>query len=428
MLLLRRAGAILLGKSNLDEWAGMRCSTGGYSAGFTARGGQCRNPFNLRKSPEGSSNGSAVSVSANVVPIAIGTETDTSVIGPAMVNGVVGIKPTVGLTSRGGVVPISETQDSVGVYGRTVADAALALDATAGPDPDDAYSTVPERKQPDSYHAHLTTRHALKGAKFGLPRNRFWDVAPLPQRHIVSEILSWMKDAGAEIIDVDLPCAAERIHEDGHWDWERYGASYPEKSEITVSKVETYDLMTKYLAKLENTPMKTLEDIVRFNDDNDGSQGGHAGTLPAFPAGQQLFRDCVATQGIKDSVYWQARAHCQSQCREHGIDAALLHHVNPSTGKESMLDALLFSDTKMAGQCIAAQAGYPVFSIPAGVDPNGTPVALTLQHSAWEEARLVKWASAVEDLIAWKKGRGRETPRYRNHLAKNVPLEEAWEY
>ena len=427
--LLRDAGAIILGKSNLDEWAGMRGSS--YSAGFSARGGQCRNPYNLRKSPEGSSNGSAVSVSANIVPLAFGTETDTSIIGPAIVNGVVGIKPTVGLTSRGGVVPISETQDSVGPYGRTVADAVRALDVIAGPDADDKHSTVPERRQPESYFDCLADRHALKGAKFGLPLKRCWDLAPSPQRKIVEEVLDWMRSADAEIIGTDIPCAEERLHEDGHWDWERYGDTKPEISEITVSKVETYDLMSKYLSQLSNTPMKSLEDIVRFNDENDGTEGGHAGTLPAFPDGQALFRKCVETQGIKDAVYYAAKKHCQYQCRDNGIDAAL-HYIDPVTLKEVELDGLLFCDVKMAGQCIAAQAGYPIISVPAGVDPEGIPVSISVQHSAWEEARLVKWASAIEDLIAHERGKegleARETPRFRNHLAKNVPIEYAWRY
>ena len=431
---------MILGKTNLDEWAGMRGSN--YSAGYSARGGQCRNPFDLTKSPgkdgssiqhtlkvilissslEGSSNGSAVSVSTNIVPLAFGTETDTSIIGPALASGIVGIKPTVGLTSRGGVIPISETQDSVGPYGRTVADAVRALDVIAGPDEDDPHSTVPERRQPQSYCDYLTDRHALKSARFGLPMKRFWELAPQPQRKVAEQVLEWMVEAGAEIVPVEMPCAEERIHEDGHWDWERYGDTKPEISEITVSKVQTYYLMRDYLSKLKNTPMKSLEDIVRFNDENGGTEGGHAGDLPAFPDGQDLFRKCVDTKGVKDETYHAALNHIQSQCREHGIDAALKNPGSPDT-----LDALLFCDIKMAGQCIAAQAGYPIIAIPIGLDQDGMPVSLTVQHSAWEEARLVKWASAIEDLVRHKKG-PRHTPSYRNHLRKNVPVEYCWRY
>ena len=180
--------------------------------------GECR-CFLLIHITEGSSSGSAVSVSANIVPIAFGTETDTSVIWPAMVNGIVGIKPTVGLTSRSGVIPISETQDSIGTYGRCVADAARALDAIAGPDPEDKFSTVPERRQPASYVDYLTTRKALLGARFGLPNKRFWELVPNQQKRIAEKVLQLIQSAGAEVIFVDMPCAEERIAPDGGWDW-----------------------------------------------------------------------------------------------------------------------------------------------------------------------------------------------------------------
>lgn len=153
------------------------------------------------------------------MPLAFGTETDTSIIWPAMVCGVVAIKPTVGLTSRGGVIPISETQDSVGPYGRTVADAVKALDVIASPDTDDDFSTAPERRQEKSYYHCLADKLSLKGAKFGLPMRRFWELAPLPQRRCAEKVLELIKDAGAEIVPVEMPCAEERIHADGHWDW-----------------------------------------------------------------------------------------------------------------------------------------------------------------------------------------------------------------
>lgn len=371
----------------------------------------------------GSSSGSAVSVSANLVPLAFGTETDTSIIGPAITCGVVGIKPTVGLTSRSGVIPISETQDSVGSYGRCVADAARALDVIAGQDPRDPHSTVPERRQPDSYCKFLADRHALEGAHFGLPRKRFWDSAPKPQRDVAERVMDWIREAGATIHDVEMPCAEERIHKDGHWDWERYGESDPSISEITVSKVETYYLMRAYLQELVNTPMRSLEDVVRFNDENRGTEGGHADDLPAFHDGQDLFRKCVETKGTKDSTYYGARKHCQSQCRENGIDAALRRPDERS----GTLDALLFCDIKMAGQCIAAQAGYPIISIPIGTDQDGMPVSLTVQHTAWKEASLVHWASAIEDLARRKQG-GRAVPTFKQHLKKNVPVFYPWKY
>ncbi|KAK5538358.1 hypothetical protein LTR23_006983 [Exophiala sp. CCFEE 6169] len=437
--LLRQAGAIILGKTNLDEWAGMRGSI--YSLGYSARGGQTRNPYLLNRSANGSSSGSAVSVSANIVPLAFGTETDCSVISPGMVNGVVAIKPTVGLTSRGGIIPISETQDSIGPYGRCVADAVRALDVIAGPDPDDKFSTVPERRQPKSYCDFLTDRYALKGARFGLPMKRFWDAAPYPQKAVAERALRLIKEAGAEIIPVDMPCADERLDEDGIWDWERYGESRPEISEITVSKVQTYYLMNEYLSKLKNTPIKTLEDVVRFNDENRGSEGGHEGDLPAFPDGQRLFRKCVETKGIKDETYYAALKHIQTQCRENGIDAALRCPPEHRKGSEDeTLDALLLFDIKAGGIQIAAQAGYPVMTLPIGLDPDGMPLPLTLQHTAWQEEKLVKWASAIEDLmkahneddgispLARSERMGRIPPIYKNHLRKNIPVDPDYEW
>ncbi|EXJ54605.1 hypothetical protein A1O7_09946 [Cladophialophora yegresii CBS 114405] len=508
--LLRESGAVIIGKANLDEWAGMRGSI--YALGYSARGGQTRNPYMLNRSANGSSSGSAVSVSANIVPLAFGTETDCSVISPGMVCGVAAIKPTVGLTSRGGVIPISETQDSVGHFGRCVADVARALDVVAGPDAEDKFSTQPGRRQPKSYYDCLTDRHALKGARFGLPMRCFWDVAPSPQRLVAGKVLGLLKEAGAEIVPVDMPCAEERMGRDGIWDWERYGEDKPEISEITVSKVQTYYLMNVYLSKLKKTPIKTLEDVVRFNDENRGSEGGKAGDLPMFPDGQRLFRKCIDTKGIKDETYNAALKHIQSQCRQNGIDAALKGYREESTKpfiefdqalsyvtrvktrftmqpeiykqflqllqtyqRESIprsevydkvtrifasapdlvaefaeflpepssqvdaegkqIDALLFCDVKAAGIQIAAQAGYPVMTIPIGLDPDGMPVPLTLQHTAWQEDKLIKWASAIEDLLAnyneehgipaterWKR-LGRVPPTYMNHLRKNIPTD-----
>jgi amidase len=167
-----------------------------------------------------------VSVSANIVPLAFGTETDCSVISPGMVSGVAAIKPTVGLTSRGGVIPISETQDSVGHYGRCVADVARALDVIAGPDPEDEFTTRPTRRQPKTYCAYLADRHALKGAKFGLPRKCFFDAAPYPQRRVAESVLDLIVAAGAEIIPVDMPCAEERLGPDGDWDWYAHTALF----------------------------------------------------------------------------------------------------------------------------------------------------------------------------------------------------------
>lgn len=220
--------------------------------------------------------------------------------------------------------------------------------------------------------------------------------------------------------------------------------------------------MNEYLGKLKNTPIKTLEDVVRFNDENRGSEGGHAGDLPAFPDGQRLFRKCVETKGIKDETYYAALEHIQTQCRQNGIDAALRCPSGDAQGQASkhtekqeiendpdVLDALLFFDIKAGGIQIAAQAGYPVMTIPIGLDPDGMPLPLTLQHTAWQEDKLIKWASAIEDLLRAHNDKhpkepqppttskesqprtermGRIPPTFKNHLRKNIPVDRDYQW
>lgn len=168
---------------------------------------------------DGSSGGSAVCVAANIVPISIGTETDTSIIGPANISGVVGIKPTVGLTSRSGVIPISETFDTVGPFGRTVHDAVIALNAIVQSDDRDPATKNPSRVQERDYTTFLADRSALKGARFGLPWKRCWEFVPHDQMEVANEVLDAMREVGAEITWTDLPCAEDRIRPDGMWDW-----------------------------------------------------------------------------------------------------------------------------------------------------------------------------------------------------------------
>lgn len=227
---------------------------------------------------------------------------------------------------------------------------------------------------------------------------------------------------------------------------ERYGTSDPSISEITVSKIQTCYLMNAYLSKLTNTPIRTLDDIVAYNNTNRGSEGGHPYDIPAFPDGQPLFEDCVKTKGIKTPEYHAALKHITSQCRENGIDAALKyrdpHSCRFNEAKTIELDALLFCDVKRSGIQIAAQAGYPVITVPVGLDPDGMPVSLVLIHSKWQDDKLVKWASAIEDLlrkvtesvsatrktVKRSKRVGRIPPTYMNHLRKNIPIEAAYRY
>ena len=232
--LLRDAGAIVIGHANMSEWSSVRSKK--YSTGYSARGGQVRNPYDLCKSPSmykvlpfanvrqliaagGSSSGSAVAVSANIVPLSFGTETDTSIIGPASVNGVVDIKPTVGLTSRSRVIPHSQNLDTIGCFGRCVADAAHGLDAIAGTDERDCMTQLPDRFQEDNYSSFVTDKSALKGATFGFPRERVWDLIPEELKKVAQNVFDAIGSVVGRIVDTNLPCANDRINTNGSWDW-----------------------------------------------------------------------------------------------------------------------------------------------------------------------------------------------------------------
>ncbi|KAI1336750.1 amidase [Xylariaceae sp. FL0016] len=415
---LRAAGAVILGHANMSEWASLRSKA--ESTGFGPRGGQTRNPFDLRRSALGSSSGSAATVSANLAPLALGTETDTSIIGPASINGVVGIKPTVGLTSRTGVIPISENMDSVGPFGRTVADAVALLDAIVEQDVHDRFAMVPNRKQDVPYSRYLSTPEVLKGARFGLPWNRCWDLAPSGSKRVATKVLDAMRKAGAEILDVNIPSIEERSNESGTWNWEHGDAA---QSEWTVAQTDAYDGINSYLQGLIESPVKSIEDIIRFNRENAGTEGGFPGIVPAFPDGQTNLHEVAQRKGLKDETYDSALAHIRRQTRQNGIDAAL-SHVQEGEAEPVRLDALIFCDRRGIGQQYAAQVGYPVICIPIGLDNHGMPISISIQHTAWKEAELVKWASAIDSLWAQESG-PRAKPTFRNLHAKNIPVEEA---
>ncbi|KAL9079764.1 MAG: hypothetical protein Q9157_001385 [Trypethelium eluteriae] len=289
---LREAGAIILGHANMSEWASVRSKI--YSTSYSPRGGQSS------QCEVGSSGGSAVTVSSNIVPLSFGTETDTSIIGPAQINGVVGIKPTVGLTSRAGIIPVSESLDTVGTFGRTVLDAVQGLNAIAGKDYDDQATQDSRIAQYCDYTSFISSKIDLKGAKFGLPIKRCWDVVPKDQKQAVSKILDAITATGAEIIPTEFLCAEERIQKDGAWNWE-FGV--PSESEFTIVKVEAYNGINEYLSKLSETDVKTLEDIVAYNLDNRGSEGAQCGDHPAFPSGQDNFEEILECKGKKDATY-----------------------------------------------------------------------------------------------------------------------------
>ncbi|WYZ40965.1 hypothetical protein EsH8_IV_001306 [Colletotrichum jinshuiense] len=417
---LREAGAVLFGKAALSEWADMRSNN--YSEGYSARGGQCRSPYNFTLNPGGSSTGGAVGVAANAIAFSLGTETDGSVINPAERNGIIGFKPTVGLTSRAGVIPESEHQDSVGTFGRTVRDAVYAFDAIYGIDTRDNYTLAQESKTPEGGYAQfLSTKDILKGATFGLPWNSFWVYADEEQKEILGQVLKLLTSAGATIINNTEIYGYERIVSPDGWDWD-YGTTrgYPNESEYTVVKVDFYNNINTYLSELENTNIKSLEDIVEFNYNNDGTEGGHPWPLgtAAFYSGQDGFLASLESKGIKDETYIQAVEFTQRSTRE-GIDTAL-----SSTNGTKLSGLLVPPDVGQTYQ-IAAQAGYPMITLPVGVhSDDGMAFGLAIMQTAYGEVELVKWGSAIEDLQLTTVGNPykRTLPKWYEYLTRNVPV------
>ncbi|MCJ1400618.1 hypothetical protein MMC11_003825 [Xylographa trunciseda] len=417
--MLREAGAILMGKATLSEWADMRSNN--YSEGYSARGGQARSAYNLTVNPGGSSSGSAIAVSVNQIMFALGTETDGSVINPAERNAVVGIKPTVGLTSRAGVIPESTHQDTVGTFARTVRDAVYVLDAIHGPDPRDNYTASQIGRTPvDGYVQFVTDKSALIGAVFGLPWQSFWALNDPAQNEQLVALIRLIESAGATVINgTELPNYQTIVSPNG-WNWD-YGTTrgYANESEYTVVKVDFYNNIAAYLSDLENTNIKSLADLVQYNIDNLGSEGGAPGIHPAFGSGQDGFLASLSTGGIMNDTYWQALEFCQRSTREDGIDAALNYFNNGTK-----LDALLVPPDVGQTYQIAAQAGYPMITVPAGVNEvSHMPFGLALMHTAFSEATLIKYASAIEDL-QFSSGtmQQRTLPSWSGYLDRNIPL------
>jgi amidase len=418
--LLRAAGGVLLGKANLSEWASMRASY--YAEAYSSRGGQNRNPYNLAEHPGGSSSGSASSLAANMCAFSIGTETDGSVMFPADRNAVVGIKPTIGLTSTFGVIPEAPSLDTIGSFGRSVEDATTILDIIAD------RGTIPETRRNDSessyeqhaiapaYTSWLAKKDAIRGARFGLPWRRVWETASNNPRQqtaytALKELTKQIEKAGAQVIDVDFPSAEVIISPDG-WDWEyAAGESGSELSEFEVVKVEFYCSLRSYLRTLgENKKdILSLEDVVAYNVKHTDSEGGVPRTHPAWPTGQDNLDRCLESKDRDDAIYGEALNYIRRESRERGIDAAM----KPG---EDTLDGLLVPLQADGGAAcsLAAKAGYPMITIPVGVNDIGVPFGLGIIQTAWKEHLLVKYGSAIEDLVG-----DRKRPTFLNMDAEN---------
>jgi amidase len=357
---LRAAGAVLLGKANMTEWANYMTTL--MPAGYSSRGGQVVNPYDARLSPGGSSSGSAVAVAAGLAPVAVGTETSGSILFPANQNALVGLKPTVGLISRHGIIPISATQDTAGPLATSVIDAAILLGAMTGMDPRDRATTRINRgREPlDHYHEVLGPGD-LKGVRIGVPRIVYFDGLSPAELRLIDASLVTLRELGAGLVDpADIATA-------------RQTAEFR-------SDVMLYDFkrdLNKYLAWLgPKAPVRNLKDLIKYNESRPREMLRH---------GQVMLLAAQSSSGTRSPVYKHCRAEDVRLSRTDGIDPVLKQHK---------LDALVFP--LRSGAAIGARAGYPTIIVPAGFTPDGAPVGLSFLGPAWSEAKLLRLAHAYE--------------------------------
>jgi amidase len=369
---LRESGVVLLGKTNLSEWANFRSSHS--TSGWSARGGQVKNPYVLDRNPCGSSSGSGVAVSANLAAAAVGTETDGSVVCPAAANGIVGVKPTVGLVSRAGIIPISATQDTAGPMARTVRDAALLLEAMAGEDPRDSASMRPPA--PVAGYVAGLAAGALEGARIGVPRRRYFGYSPEADR-VIEHALKVMAAQGAVIVDpADIPTA-------GHFD----------ACELEILLYEFKDGLNTYLAGLgPDAPIRSLAELIAFNERERDRE------MPFF--GQDLFIRSEAKEPLTAPSYQSALETCRRRAGKEGIDAVMGEQrldalVAPTGSPAWPIDLVNGDHFTGASSSPAAVAGYPNVTVPAGF-VHGLPVGISFFGRAWSEATLLRLAYAYE--------------------------------
>ena len=367
---LRKAGAIILGKTNLSEWANLRSTRS--SSGWSSRGGQTKNPYALERTPCGSSSGSGVAVAANLCAAALGTETDGSITCPASINGVVGLKPTVGLVSRSGIIPIAHSQDTAGPMTRTVKDAALLLGALTGADNEDPATLTSGGKAKTDYTPFLR-EDGLKGARLGVVRNYFGFHEKVDA--VAEQALEVMRTQGAVLIDVELATK-------GQFD----------ESEYEVLLYELKHDLNAYLANLQPDFPRSLEEVIAFNEKNSNE------VMPFF--GQEHFLKAQAKGPLTDEAYRRCLALNHRLTREQGIDALLKEHdlsalVAPSNGPAWTIDLLNGDRYLGSSSSPAAVAGYPNISVPAGY-AHGLPIGISFFSAAYQEPTLIKLAYAFE--------------------------------
>jgi amidase len=371
---LREAGAVILGKANLSEWANFRSTSS--SSGWSARGGQVRNPYVLDRSPCGSSSGSAVAVAANLATVAVGTETDGSILCPSSANGVVGIKTTLGLVSRVGVIPVAHSQDTVGPIARTVTDAAILLGAMVGLDDNDS----PTRSSRGKYYHDYTKfldRDGLRGARIGVPREVYFGYSDKADA-IAEAGIKRMRHLGAKIIDpANIPTAKQMS---------------TSENELTVLLHEFKADLNRYLSELKTSKVRSLKEVIAFNEKNKQKE------LKYF--GQELLLKAQKTTGLKDRKYLKALKEDLRLSRQKGIDHVMDKYrldalVAPTTSPAWAID-LVDGDHGLGGSSTpTALAGYPAITVPAGY-VFGLPVGITFMGRAFSEPTLIRLAYAFE--------------------------------
>ncbi len=369
---MREAGAVILGKTNLSEWANYRSTRS--TSGWSSRGGQTLNPYALDRSPRGSSSGSGVAVAADFCTIAIGTETDGSIVGPSTANGIVGIKPTVGLISRVGIVPIAHTQDTAGPMAKTVRDAAILLGILAGSDPEDP-ATLESKGHFHADYKRFLDAGGLRGVRLGVARNLF-DITDKVGK-ILHDSVETMRKLGAEIVDPANIETAGKIR-----DVEQVVMSYEFKADLNA-----------YLEKRgQGTPVHSLKEIIEFNEKN------RQRVMPYF--GQERAIQAEARGPLTSEEYLKAQAEKLRLSREDGIDATLKKHrldalVSPTGGPPPLID-LINGDHRLGSSATpAAAAGYPHITVPAGYI-FGLPINISFFAEAYSEPLLIKIAYAFE--------------------------------
>jgi amidase len=380
---LRSAGAIILGKTNLSEWANFRGALS--TSGWSGRGGQTRNPYVLDRNPSGSSSGSAVAVSANICVVAVGTETDGSILSPSSYNGIVGIKPTLGLISRAGIIPIAHSQDTAGPMARTVTDAAILLGALAGSDPRDPATAEASAKMLKDYSTCLDP-DGLRGARLGIART-FFGAHPKVDA-LIDAALAALKNGGAVLID---PIDAKK--------WPDLG-----DREVEVLRYEMRADMNAYLAALgPNAPVHTLKEIIEFNERHADQE------LQWF--GQEELLKSQAKGPLTDKAYLDALETCRRVARAEGIDAIMDKNqldaiVAPTSAPAHVTDWVTGDHGLGDSTTPAAVAGYPSITVPAGL-VSGLPVGISFFGRAWSEPKLLRIAFAFEQAT-----KARRPPRF----------------